>query len=218
MRLFRKMKNPKKIECEMTNLLNVDGQNFNDYFVVKQSQLITQLEENLDELNKYYKKCDKKTKYDRIVIAIIENGNLKILPTNDEILQVRTIYLNKRNNLADITESAKQILGNYYFSSQFWKYLTDVIPIRFNQKLFKNYDMYKDFDNTIVFVFCKVNFEITVSKEHQEIPVWPTIENNNLDDYKFDDYSLLVNVILFSLRSAYDNYYDYKNTLIKIKN
>ena len=144
----------------MTNLLNVDGQNFNDYFVVKQSQLITQLEENLDELNKYYKKCDKKTKYDRIVIAIIENGNLKILPTNDEILQVRTIYLNKRDNLADITESAKQILGNYYFSSQFWKYLTDVIPIRFNQKLFKNYDMYKDFDNTIVFV-CKVNFEIT---------------------------------------------------------
>ena len=77
--------------------------------------------------------------------------------------------------------------------------------------------MYKNFDNTIVFVFCKVNFEITVSKEHQEIPVWPTIENNNLDDYKFDDYSLLVNVILFSLRSAYDNYYDYKNTLIKMK-
>jgi len=196
----------------MINLLDIDGITFTNYFKVKQVQLIKQLEKNMDELDKYYNKCDKKTKYDRIVVAIIDDdGNLRILPIEEEIQQIRTIYMNNRINLSDTTEFAKNILCNYYYCITFWKYLTDIIPIRFNQKLFNNIELYNEFENTIVYVFCKVNFDITVSKTHESIPVWSPTNNSNLDDH-----SLLVNVILFALRTSYYDYYDYKKTMVKI--
>ena len=211
MKLFSRFRKSKKPECEMINLLDIDGITFKDYFKVKQVDLTKQLEINMDELDKYYNKCDKKTKYDRIVLAIIDNGNLMLLPIKEEIQQIRTVYMNNRANLSDVTEFAKHILTNYYYCPYFWKYLTDIIPIRFNHKLFNNLELYNEFENTLVYVFSKVNFDITVKKNHESIPVWSPTDNYNLNDY-----SLLVNVILFSLRTAYYSYEDYYKTMVKI--
>lgn len=210
MKLFSRFRKSKKPECEMINLLDIDGITFKDYFKVKQGDLIKQLEINMDELNKYYNKSDKKTKYDRIVLAIIDNGNLMLLPVKEEIQQIRTIYMNNRANLPDVTSFAIHILTNYYYCPYFWKYLTDIIPIRFNQKLFNNLQLYNDFENTLVFVFSKVNFDITVSKTHEKIKIWGSTDDN------LNDYSLLVNVILFSLRTAYYSYEDYNKTIVEI--
>ncbi len=214
MKFFSRKKKAKNQECEMINLIDIDDKSFTNYFGVKQKDIVNQLEENMDELTVHFKKCDRKTKYDRIIIAIIEEGNLKLLPVKEDIQQVRTIYLNKRMNLSDITEDAKIIFGNYYYCSNFWKYLTDIIPIRFTQSKFKKIKLYNNFDNTIVFVFNKINFDISINKIHEEIKIWATIENN-LNEYRMEDYSLLVNIILFSLRSAYKSYIDYKSIVIK---